>query len=178
MLRIKNLTVDHGAIRALHGVSISIEKGQLAAVIGANGAGKTTLAGKLAAYLKSQSHTPLLVAADLQRPNAVDQLRIVGERAGVPVFAPEPGNGVGAPLQGAPDAVNHAEVHPNHNVIVENPGRHAHHANARGERQRLAVGDDGGGGIALTDQRHLAPRRQQSIDGWEMKSKIYHWASM
>ena len=43
MLRIKNLTVDHGAIRALHGVSISIEKGQLAAVIGANGAGKTTL---------------------------------------------------------------------------------------------------------------------------------------
>jgi branched-chain amino acid transport system ATP-binding protein len=43
MLRIKNLTVDHGAIRALHGVSISIEKGQLAAVIGANGAGKTTI---------------------------------------------------------------------------------------------------------------------------------------
>jgi len=43
MLRIKNLVVDHGAIRALHGVSISIEKGQLAAVIGANGAGKTTL---------------------------------------------------------------------------------------------------------------------------------------
>ena len=43
MLRIKNLVVDHGAIRALHGVSISIEKGQLAAVIGANGAGKSSL---------------------------------------------------------------------------------------------------------------------------------------
>ena len=44
------------------------------------GAGKTTPAGKLAAWLKNQGHQPLLVAADLQRPNAVDQLRIVGER--------------------------------------------------------------------------------------------------
>ncbi|MFL6116883.1 MAG: signal recognition particle protein, partial [Catenulispora sp.] len=56
------------------------------------GAGKTTLAGKLALHLKSQGHTPLLVAADLQRPNAVTQLQVVGERAGVPVFAPHPGN--------------------------------------------------------------------------------------
>ena len=43
MLRINNLTVDHGAIRAIHGISFSVEKGQLAAVIGSNGAGKTTL---------------------------------------------------------------------------------------------------------------------------------------
>ena len=43
MLKIENLSVDHGAIRALHGVSFNVEKGQLAAVIGANGAGKTTL---------------------------------------------------------------------------------------------------------------------------------------
>ncbi|HWJ85234.1 MAG TPA: signal recognition particle protein [Cellulomonas sp.] len=59
---------------------------------GLQGAGKTTLAGKLALHLKSQGHTPLLVAADLQRPNAVTQLQVVGERAGVPVFAPHPGN--------------------------------------------------------------------------------------
>jgi signal recognition particle subunit SRP54 len=45
-----------------------------------------------------QGHTPLLVAADLQRPNAVNQLQVVGGRAGVPVFAPEPGNGVGDPV--------------------------------------------------------------------------------
>src|SRR6187551_2478155 len=63
------------------------------------GAGKTTLAGKLAHYLKQQGQTPLLVAADLQRPNAVTQLQVVGERAGVPVFAPEPGNGVGNPVE-------------------------------------------------------------------------------
>lgn len=90
---------------------------------GLQGAGKTTLAGKLAAYLKSQSHTPLLVAADLQRPNAVDQLRIVGERAGVPVYAPEPGNGVGDPVQVARDSVKHAEVHLNDIVIVDTAGR-------------------------------------------------------
>ena len=58
---------------------------------GLQGAGKTTLAGKLALHLRSQGHTPLLVAADLQRPNAVTQLQVVGERAGVPVFAPHPG---------------------------------------------------------------------------------------
>ena len=49
---------------------------------GLQGAGKTTLAGKLALHLRNLGHTPLLVAADLQRPNAVTQLKIVGERAG------------------------------------------------------------------------------------------------
>ena len=50
---------------------------------GLQGSGKTTLAGKLAKWLRGQGHTPLLVAADLQRPGAVNQLQIVGERAGV-----------------------------------------------------------------------------------------------
>ncbi|MCT1352436.1 MULTISPECIES: signal recognition particle protein [unclassified Gordonia (in: high G+C Gram-positive bacteria)] len=62
---------------------------------GLQGAGKTTLAGKLGNWLKQQGHTPLLVACDLQRPGAVSQLQIVGERAGVPVFAPHPGTSVG-----------------------------------------------------------------------------------
>ena len=59
---------------------------------GLQGAGKTTLAAKLALWLKDQDKTPMLVAADLQRPNAVQQLQVNGERVGVPVFAPEPGN--------------------------------------------------------------------------------------
>ncbi len=63
---------------------------------GLQGAGKTTLAGKLAYALKAQGHTPILVAADLQRPNAVNQLQVVGERAGVPVFAPHAGNTSGS----------------------------------------------------------------------------------
>ena len=58
---------------------------------GLQGSGKTTLAAKLALWLRGQGHTPLLVACDLQRPGAVNQLRIVGERAGVAVFAPHPG---------------------------------------------------------------------------------------
>ncbi|MCF8605957.1 signal recognition particle protein [Gordonia sp. HY442] len=62
---------------------------------GLQGAGKTTLAGKLSHWLADQGHTPLLVACDLQRPGAVQQLQIVGERAGVPVFAPHAGTSVG-----------------------------------------------------------------------------------
>ncbi|MDQ4502257.1 signal recognition particle protein [Sinomonas sp. ASV322] len=58
---------------------------------GLQGAGKTTLAGKLAKWLKGQGHSPILVAADLQRPNAVTQLQVVGQRAGVAVYAPHPG---------------------------------------------------------------------------------------
>jgi signal recognition particle subunit SRP54 len=61
---------------------------------GLQGAGKTTLAGKLANWLKGQGHTPLLVACDLQRPGAVTQLQIVGQRAGVHTFAPHPGTSV------------------------------------------------------------------------------------
>ncbi|MFQ6395188.1 signal recognition particle protein [Nocardia sp. KC 131] len=62
---------------------------------GLQGAGKTTLAGKLAKWLKGQGHQPLLVACDLQRPGAVTQLQVVGERAGVPVYAPHPGVSIG-----------------------------------------------------------------------------------
>ncbi len=84
---------------------------------GLQGSGKTTLAGKLARWLKAQGHTPLLVACDLQRPNAVTQLQIVGERAGVPTFAPEPGNGVGDPVDVARRGVAHA-VDKHHDVVV------------------------------------------------------------
>ena len=104
---------------------------------GLQGAGKTTLAGKLAAHLKAQSHTPLLVAADLQRPNAVDQLRIVGERAGVPVFAPEPGNGIGDPVQVARDSISYAEVHLNDIVIVDTAGRLAIDAELMDQLERV-----------------------------------------
>ena len=90
---------------------------------GLQGAGKTTLAGKLARWLKSEGHTPLLVAADLQRPNAVTQLEIVGEQAGVPVFAPEPGNGQGDPVRVAKDGVKEAERKLYDTVIIDTAGR-------------------------------------------------------
>ena len=90
---------------------------------GLQGSGKTTLAGKLARWLSGQGHTPLLVAADLQRPNAVTQLQVVGERAGVPVFAPEPGNGVGDPVEVARRSIDEAKRAQHDVVIVDTAGR-------------------------------------------------------
>ena len=90
---------------------------------GLQGSGKTTLAGKLARFLGGQGHTPLLVACDLQRPNAVNQLQIVGERAGVPTFAPEPGNGVGDPVDVAKRGIAHAREKQYDIVIVDTAGR-------------------------------------------------------
>ena len=71
---------------------------------GLQGAGKTTLAGKLARWLKGQGHTPLLVACDLQRPNAVTQLEVVAEQAGAAIYAPHPGNTGAFDPAGAPPA--------------------------------------------------------------------------
>ncbi|QUF02924.1 signal recognition particle protein [Actinosynnema pretiosum subsp. pretiosum] len=90
---------------------------------GLQGAGKTTLAGKLAKWLRGQGHTPLLVACDLQRPNAVTQLQVVGERAGVSVFAPEPGNGVGDPVDVAKRGVEEAKRAQHDIVVVDTAGR-------------------------------------------------------
>ncbi|HNE89171.1 MAG TPA: signal recognition particle protein [Actinomycetota bacterium] len=92
-------------------------------LLGLQGAGKTTLAGKLAKYLANQGHTPVLVAADLQRPNAVNQLQIVAERAGVPSYAPEPGNGVGDPVKVARDSLAEAERSLYDVVIIDTAGR-------------------------------------------------------
>jgi signal recognition particle subunit SRP54 len=84
---------------------------------GLQGSGKTTLAAKLALWLREQGNTPLLVAADLQRPNAVQQLQVLGERAGVPVFAPSPGNGVGDPVEVSRRSMDEAR-HRLHNIVV------------------------------------------------------------
>jgi signal recognition particle subunit SRP54 len=63
------------------------------------------------------------VAADLQRPNAVNQLQVNGERAGVPVFAPEPGNGVGDPVEVSRASVEEAKRKLHDVVIVDTAGR-------------------------------------------------------
>ncbi|MER7367407.1 signal recognition particle protein [Nonomuraea wenchangensis] len=90
---------------------------------GLQGAGKTTLAGKLARWLREQGHVPMLVAADLQRPNAVQQLQVVGERAGVAVYAPEPGNGVGDPVGVARHSIDEAKRLQHDIVIIDTAGR-------------------------------------------------------
>src|SRR6478736_1078413 len=84
---------------------------------GLQGSGKTTFAGKLAKMLEKDGHTPLLIAADLQRPNAVNQLQVVAQRAGAAIYAPEPGNGVGDPVKVAKDGVEVARRQ-QHDVFV------------------------------------------------------------
>jgi len=90
---------------------------------GLQGAGKTTLAGKLALHLRGLGHAPLLVACDLQRPNAVTQLQVVGGQAGVEVYAPQPGSGVGDPVQVATDSIPYARSKGYDIVVVDTAGR-------------------------------------------------------
>lgn len=90
---------------------------------GLQGAGKTTLAGKLGRWLREQGHEPLLVAADLQRPNAVNQLQVVGKQAGVDVWAPEPGSGVGDPVSVAQSSIAYALNNGFDVVVVDTAGR-------------------------------------------------------
>ncbi len=111
---------------------------------GLQGAGKTTLAGKLALWLKEQGKSPLLVACDLQRPNAVNQLQVNGERVGVPVFAPEPGNGVGDPVEVAKASIREAKQKLHDVVIVDTAGRLGIDAEMMGQARmiRTAVQPD------------------------------------
>jgi signal recognition particle subunit SRP54 len=90
---------------------------------GLQGSGKTTLAGKLAKWLAKEKHTPLLVACDLQRPNAVTQLEVVAGNAGVAIYAPEPGNGKGNPVKVAKDSIKYATDKLYDVVIIDTAGR-------------------------------------------------------
>src|SRR3978361_91769 len=90
---------------------------------GLQGAGTTTPAGKPAKWLAKHTPTPLLVAADLQRPNAVQQLQVVGAQAGVAVYAPEPGNGVGNPVRVAKDSMRFATDKQYDVVVIDTAGR-------------------------------------------------------
>ena len=90
---------------------------------GLQGSGKTTLAGKLAGFLKEDGNTPLLVAADLQRPNAVTQLSVLADSLRIPIFAPEPGNGTGDPVRVSRDAITFAREKLYNVVIVDTAGR-------------------------------------------------------
>ena len=86
---------------------------------GLQGSGKTTHAGKLAAMLKGEGRRPLLVAGDIYRPAAIEQLRVIGEKAGVPVFE----MGTEDPVKIAKAAVAHAKDYGNDYVILDTAGR-------------------------------------------------------
>jgi signal recognition particle subunit SRP54 len=86
---------------------------------GLQGQGKTTTAGKLALTLRERGRKPLLVAADLQRPAAIDQLKVLGEQIGVPVYSESPAN----PVDVCRNAVAHAKKALLDTVILDTAGR-------------------------------------------------------
>lgn len=87
---------------------------------GLQGAGKTTTIAKLAGQLKSKGRTPLLVACDIYRPAAIDQLQKNGDKQGVPVFSMGTGN---KPLDIAKAAYEHAKKNNNNVMIIDTAGR-------------------------------------------------------
>jgi signal recognition particle subunit SRP54 len=119
--------VNEELIKILGGEPRKLRFGKTAPTVimlaGLQGSGKTTLAGKLAKWLVSEGETPLLVAADLQRPNAVEQLRVLGEKISVEVFSPEAGSGIGDPVKVAKDSIAHARSKGLSVVIVDTAGR-------------------------------------------------------
>ena len=89
-------------------------------MVGLQGAGKTTHTGKIAAMYKSKGKNPLLVACDVYRPAAIDQLKIVGESIGVPVFSL--GNKT-SPVEIAKRAIDYAKKNAHDMVFIDTAGR-------------------------------------------------------
>lgn len=89
-------------------------------MMGLQGSGKTTTAAKLAVWLAKQGRRPLLAACDLVRPAAIDQLKVLGDKAGVPVFVSE---GAKDPAKVAGDALAYAKKFQYDTLIVDTSGR-------------------------------------------------------
>jgi len=87
---------------------------------GLQGSGKTTTCGKIGRLIKQRERQPLLVAADLQRPAAIEQLKVLGEQLGLPVYTE---NGAANPVQVCQNAVKHARQIGAEVVILDTAGR-------------------------------------------------------
>jgi signal recognition particle subunit SRP54 len=106
--------VDHSLHLRKSGVTILM-------MCGLQGSGKTTTCGKLARMLSGQGHKPFLVAADLQRPAAIDQLCVIGEQIGVPVHSEDPQQTT--PLKVCQNGVKRAQAEGRDVVILDTAGR-------------------------------------------------------
>src|SRR6266436_3827530 len=102
-----------------HSFHFAKDRPTIIMLCGLQGSGKTTTAGKLAMTLRDRDRKPLLVAADLQRPAAVDQLKVLGEQLDVPVYSEVPGN----PVVVCRNAIDHAKKHLLDTVILDTAGR-------------------------------------------------------
>jgi signal recognition particle subunit SRP54 len=102
-----------------HRIPMAKDRPTVIMLCGLQGSGKTTTSAKLAAMLRDQGRKPLLVAADLQRPAAVDQLKILGEQLNIPVFSEMPSD----PVAVCRNGVAHAKKSLNDTVIFDTAGR-------------------------------------------------------
>lgn len=102
-------------------------------LVGLQGSGKTTTAAKLSVYLKKNGSNPLLVAGDVYRPAAIDQLKILGDKAGVPVFS----MGKDDPVKIALQARREAERKGNDYLLVDTAGRLHIDEELMGELERI-----------------------------------------
>ena len=85
--------IFHDELTALLGsdaAPLNLDKPARILIVGLNGSGKTTSSAKLARFLKKQGHAPVLIACDLQRPAAIEQLATLGRQIDVPVYTPDP----------------------------------------------------------------------------------------
>src|ERR1700736_574959 len=141
----KSLTPGQQVIKIVHEELITILGGEplkityssrpptVVLLAGLQGSGKTTAAGKLARWFKQQGRNPLLVGADLQRPAAVEQLRVLGGQAGVPVFS-EPSD----PVEVAKKGLDEAQRLGRDVLIVDTAGRLAIDEELMAEVRRIS----------------------------------------
>lgn len=100
-------------------LTIASQPPTIVMLVGLQGAGKTTNGAKLAGFMKKQGKRPLLVACDIYRPAAIQQLEVVGGQLGIPVFQMEQEN----PVEIAKAAISHAKSHGNDIVFLDTAGR-------------------------------------------------------
>jgi len=129
--------VNDALVEALGGESVRIQYASrpptVVLMAGLQGSGKTTNSAKLARWFRQQGRNPLLVGADLQRPAAVEQLRTMGERVGVPVFS-QPGD----PVETARAGVDEARRLGRDVCIVDTAGRLAIDAELMDQVRRIS----------------------------------------
>lgn len=104
-----------------HNLPLKTEGMTIIMMCGLQGSGKTTTCGKLARLLKDKGFPPMLVAADLQRPAAIEQLKVIGEQVGCPVYAEDPGKS--DPVQVCRNGVKQAAAANARVVILDTAGR-------------------------------------------------------